>query len=234
MSAVLRAHNLPLEESLGLLANAVRERFPEHLGQLSPPQAHTIVVPAFVSGEARMYTIDIAVGSDRARYQRHVRMVDHDRVRPPRVYVAGSRASYFQRRNTWLRPLLRLVNAHDRGDMSAYSVADAFAALNNDVHLNMNDGSVGPRCIVSWRYNQDRGRKGGGDHRFYSGERPDDRSPALPTIARGLDIPAILSLATPQGMLADLLAGVPVREVNKEQVDAKLASLPQEPDEKLR
>jgi hypothetical protein len=238
MSAVLRTRNLTLEESLGALTNAVRETFPEHLVQLSAPQTHTIVVPAFVSAEARLYTIDITRSPDRlgyqSRYTRHVIRVARGTQKPPRVGIAGSGALYLQHRGSWLRRLLQLVNAHDRGNISAYAVADYLAALNNDVHSHVTDASVGPRCIVSWRYNKAGSREGGGGHRFYTGERPDDSSPALPTIANGLDIPAIINLPHLQGMFADLLAGVPVREIKKEQIDIELATLPETPDEKLR
>ena len=45
MSAVLRGRNLPLEQSLGILANALKAQFPRHMGNVP---AHIVVISAFV------------------------------------------------------------------------------------------------------------------------------------------------------------------------------------------
>src|SRR5687768_3446657 len=60
MSAVLRGRNLPLEQSLGALAAAMKREFPRHLIKFprDAPAGHNILVPAFLNGEVRLYTID--------------------------------------------------------------------------------------------------------------------------------------------------------------------------------
>ena len=60
MSAVLRGRNLPLEQCLAALANAMKERMPSHLTRLPPgPAAHNVVVPAFLGETAKLYAISI-------------------------------------------------------------------------------------------------------------------------------------------------------------------------------
>lgn len=78
MSAVLRGRNLPLEQCLGELSSALQRQFPKHLAAL-PVQfgaAHSILVPAFLNDEPRLYSIDLAFAPDRQsysfRYTRHV------------------------------------------------------------------------------------------------------------------------------------------------------------------
>lgn len=63
MSAVLRGRNLPLEQVLGELAGAVQRQFPKHLIQIPGvlPAGHIILIPAFVNGELRLYTIELVV-----------------------------------------------------------------------------------------------------------------------------------------------------------------------------
>ena len=46
-----------------------------------------------------------------------------------------------------LRGVLRMIKAHDRGQVSALAVADQLARINNGVFLDFADKSVGPRCI---------------------------------------------------------------------------------------
>jgi hypothetical protein len=155
MSAVLRGRNLPLENSLGVLADAIKRQLPEHIRHLPAP-AHTVIATAFLRKEAKLYTIDLVLGPDRDkdafRYTRHV--FDKPASIPPRtppVATAGSGGLYLSRNpenRRWVRDLLCLVRAHDRGRVSARVVADRLAAINNNVHLRISDKSVGPRCIV--------------------------------------------------------------------------------------
>ena len=62
----------------------------------------------------------------------------------------------------WMRNLLRVVRASERGNASSRAVADHLAKLNNDVAIA--DESVGPRCIVAWRSRKNGIHKGGGEH----------------------------------------------------------------------
>ena len=120
MSAVLRGRNLPLEQSLGELAGATQRQFPRHLLRLSKvvPAGHNILIPSFVNGEVRLFTIDIVLAPDRKtynfRYTRHVVNPSPDRPhRTPRLGLAGSGAIALLRDKRWMRELLRLVRASD-------------------------------------------------------------------------------------------------------------------------
>ena len=66
MSAVLRGRNLPLEQSLGVLAEAMKREFPPHMLQMpgKGTPAHNILVPAFLGGEPKLYTIGLACARD--------------------------------------------------------------------------------------------------------------------------------------------------------------------------
>jgi len=243
MSAVLRGRNFPLEQSLGVLAEAMKEQFPRHMrmmpGNLGP--GHNVIVTAFLGNEARLYTIDLAFASDRKSYQfrwtRHV----GDKPTPaaaktPRLGIAGSGALYLIRDKRWIRSLLRLVRANDRGQVSSHAVADHLANLNNQVHLGVTDKSVGPRCIVGWRNRRGGIHISGGGHQFYTGTTRDGTSLPLPSIARGMDIHGLVRLLMPQmsEMSEALRIGRPANVFNTDKLNADLARLPDKPDEKLR
>lgn len=241
MSGVLRGRNLPLEQSLGVLAEAVRAQLPRHMMQVSGvcEASHSIVVPAFVRDEPRIYTIDIVLDPGRKRYRsRFTRHVVHDgtsaNVRTPRFAAAGTGGRYLLRDRRWMRPLLRLVKACDRSRISAIAIAKEFARLNNEAHLGIRDNSVGPRCIVAWR--DRKSGKGGSAHRFFTAEAQDPSSLPIPTIGNGSDIRALLQVIRPhfERMFADMRAHRPAHEFDRDQINAELAQMPDDPDETLR
>jgi hypothetical protein len=195
MSAVLRGRNMPLEQSLGTLADAMKKQFPRHMGQTP---SHTIIVPAFLGEEARIYTIDLVLAADRKSHLfRYTRHVVGNTQRTPRLGIAGSGISYLQNKKEWIRDLLRVVRASDRRQVSPLAVADHLANLNNEVHLGMSDKSVGPRCIVAWRHRKGGVHKGGGAHQFYTGTIRTEDASSLPTIGVGMDVAGIANMMMP-------------------------------------
>jgi len=107
MSATLRGRNLPLEQSLGILAGALQRQFPKHLKSFPKniSAEHIIVIPSIVNGEVRLYTIDIGLTADRKfyafRYTRHnVNPRADQPLRPPRVSFTGSGSICLERDNT--------------------------------------------------------------------------------------------------------------------------------------
>jgi len=243
MSAVLRGRNLPLEQSLGVLAGAMKRQFPKHLLRFpNDVQAgHSIVIPSFVNGEVRLYTIDLAFSSNRKtyafRYTRHV--VNPSAARPhrtPRIGLAGSGVICLTRDKSWIRELLRLVRACDSKKVSPLVVADHLARINELAHRNTADGTVGPRCIVAWRHNKFGEYKGGGAHQFYDGTTRTNDSGALPTICNGMDIQALVQAVMPHTMaqMSALIAGRPAGELDVAKLNADLAKLPEHPDENLK
>ncbi len=135
MARVLRGRNLPLEQSLSALADAVRAKIPGHL---RPLPAHFIFVPAFLGGDPRLYSIDIVRPPGRTdyffRYARHVTS-----------WPSAGWASTKAYRNCWLRrsspiarsevvrELLKIVAAHDAGRITPQAVASHLARLNYQV-----------------------------------------------------------------------------------------------------
>lgn len=251
MSAVLRGRNLPLEQSLGVLAEAIKKQLPRHLVRIprDASAAHSVVVTAFVGNEVRLYTIDMAFAPDRKsysfRYTRHVvdSLTSAKARRPPRLALGGTGGLYLDRLDRdkkRQRSLLRLVGASERGRLSPYAVADHLASLNNEVHLGIRDKSVGPRCIVAWRHRKEGLHGGGGAQQSYTGTTRDSDSPTLPTIANGMDIQAIVSVIVPHMMpqmsanFDTMLAGEPLKDLDVDELNAELGRLPDEPDENLR
>jgi hypothetical protein len=244
MSGVLRGRNLPLERSLQVLADAMKLRMPPHLQGLPlGPAAHYVIIPAFVGDQARLYSIEIVLAADRNTYTfRHTRWTRGHRPRsdasPPRVALAGSGAGYLTGRRRWrMRNVIRLVNAHDSGRVSAMVVSDHLATLNDEVHRATTDGTVGPTCIVAWRHRQAGRYKGGGSHQFYTGTTRDRDMPSLPSIVSGLDMSAMSKVMMPR-FLAQVKRDDPTTPAfGKEYLDdlnAELAALPDKPDEDLR
>jgi hypothetical protein len=240
MSTVLRGRNLPLEQSLGVLAEATRKQIPKHLVRIQGGAgiSHNVIVPAFVGGETRLYSIDLEISSSRKSYQfRYTRHVSGRSLpakpRTPRLAIAGRGARYLMAHKGRMREVLKVVWAYDSQRVSSLSVADYLARLNSEVSAN--DDSVGPRCIVAWRNKRKGVHASGGGHQFYTGAIRDAGSPLLPTIANGMDIRALLETIMPHQtrLFEALRRGDPTAELDKDQVNADLALLPDKPDEKL-
>jgi hypothetical protein len=245
MSAVLRGRRISLEQSLGVLAEAIKKQLPRHLVQIrgNARLVHNVIVPAFVQNEPRLYSIDLAFSTDRKdiwfRCTRHVNdRAAPDKPRTPRLGVAGSGSRYLLERKEkmWMRNTLRILKAYDAERLSANSVADHFAALNYEVHRGLDDETVGPRCIVAWRNGKDAARRGGGAHRYYTGTTVDTESPALPTVGNGMDIRAVVSVVMKHFMATfpAMMKGQQPAEPDLNQINADLARIPDKPDEDLR
>ncbi len=240
MSAVLRGRNLPLEESLGVLSEAMKRQLPRHIARLPGlgGPAHNLFATAFLDDEVRLYTIDLLFAADRKRlafrYTRHV--IDTTSGRTPRLGIGGSGALCLFHNRHWMRPLLRLASAYEHGQVSALAVADHLAALNYKVHQDTSDQSVGPACIVAWRNRKSGFHKGGGGHQSYVGDTRDGNSPLIPTIATGMDLNAIIGVMMPKvtEMFEAMRAGDSARELDKDEINSELARLSDKPDENLR
>jgi hypothetical protein len=235
MAAVLRGRNLPLEQSLGVLAEAMKKELPRHMVGLT--RVHNVIIPAFVGTEPRVYTIDLVFAPDGKRYFRCTRHV-HSLAAPrtPRLAIYGSGALYLARDKSWMRSLLRMVRVNDRGHVSPLAVADHMAGLNYKVHRGISDKSVGPRCIVAWRYRKGGVHNGGGANQFYTGTTRDISSSDLPIISCGMDVRALFTVMLPRWMkmFEATRAGNPPPQLDSDEINAELARLPDKPDELLR
>lgn len=231
ISAVLRTRNVPLVKCLDILAKAFQQEFPKQMAKMpGPDRAHVILVSAFIAGEPRLYSISLELAPDgktsQFKYVHHVNSAPRA-PRPPRLAIAGSGKRFLVKEKRWMRDLLRIVRANDRGLVSHHTVADQLAALNSKVHRGTADKSVGPRCIVAWQ-----GKNSGGGHRFYTDAKPDDDTPALPTIALGMDIEAIAGMMM-RRIKENMASGRPMLDMNVDELNNEAARLPTGPDEKL-
>ncbi len=194
MRGVLKEHNLPLEQSLGVLADAAKAKVPPFLR--GSVKSHNFVATAFRAGEPSYYSIDFEPGPDPEhhwfRYTRHILQTETaDFWLTQRLGVAGSgRFHLIRDLRHWMRPLLRLVKQCDRQQVDPTQVADFLANLNYDVSCAI--PSVGPRCIVVWRPKDP--RRGGG-HAAYTGTNQDYYFDPVPTIEMGTDMQDVIDLA---------------------------------------
>lgn len=108
MSAVLRGRNLPLEQSLHVLAEAMKKQLPPHMVKMpgSGGPAHNVIVPASLGNEPRLYTIDRVFSPDHKSYRfRYARQVIHKPTstapRTPRLGIGGgpARCIFFKTRS---------------------------------------------------------------------------------------------------------------------------------------
>jgi hypothetical protein len=243
INSVIRGRNLPLENCLGEIAVALQRQFPKHLLKLPTKYgaAHSIVAPAFVNGEARLYSIDLVFASDRKaysfRYTRHVAGLETSCPRrTPRIALAGSGSLFLERDRQWKRQLLKLTRACDAQRVEPKIVADFLASLNSKVCLSMDDNSVGPRSIVVWRHRKESTRKGGGGHQFYNGNTREAASGMLPTVSNGMDIQAIVQSIMPFIMspISEHKEHGIAKDIDLDGINASLAKLPDKPDETLK
>jgi hypothetical protein len=202
MSAVLRGREgMTFEQSLGVLAAAAIRELPKHL-VLNQIPGHFIMGPAFIRDiGARLYSIDNVIDHKTGRHL--YRFTNYQQTEIPgspsnRVSIAGSGGAYFNRKKdrTWHRALLSLVNKHDQGRISESAIADYLAGLNCEAAQGVSDESVGRRSIVAWcgRPDAPRGARTGGGHQCYTGITRDRESAAIPAIANGMDIQAIVGI----------------------------------------
>src|SRR5882724_2286642 len=112
MGRVLRGRKLPLETSLEVIAEAVRHHLPQHLESLrsAGTPSHNVIVTAFLRGEPRLYSIDLARAPSRAKYLfRFTRFVTGKQTKfghiAPRVAVGGSGAVHLMSDRRWAREL---------------------------------------------------------------------------------------------------------------------------------
>lgn len=101
MSRVLRGKNLPLEQSLGIIAGVMQRQLRRHLQFLLPSGqlvSHHVIVPAFIGTVPRLYSIELVLSPDRTqaafRYTRHEWTYPSGATVTPAVAYGGQVDSY--------------------------------------------------------------------------------------------------------------------------------------------
>lgn len=160
MSRVLRGRGLTLEQSLGVIADAMKTHLAPHLLSLAwagHTVAHTVIAAAIVSGAPRLYTIDMVrdtrTSSGHFRFTRVSMRFPHEHgvEEEMRVCFGGSGGRLLASKafgKRWARDLQKVVAAFDDGLIGWKPVAETLARLTKRVHANTS--SVSESCIVTW------------------------------------------------------------------------------------
>ena len=234
MSRTLRGVNLPLEQTIGVLAAAAKERLPRHIESLKVPQ-HDILINSFVNNETRAYAVGVFKEKGQPAEFRSVRL-HRPRllpvVVPPAISAAGSGILHLPTGRGWLRSLLKIVSAYDDGRISSEEVGRHLAGINRRV--SERDKGVSPRCIVSRRTASQ-----GGESFFFNGLEREFDDASIPCISRGTDMIAMADVFIRMNgpRLIAMLQGKNVEfdsAVDTATYNAELAKLPTHPDSKLR
>lgn len=244
MKTVLRGRgSLKFEAAFSVLADAATRELPKHPTQM-PVGAHTIIAPAFVRGVgSRHYSIENVIDGATGKHYYHFtswqQMID-SQAHSVRLALGGTGGFYLAQTSNWQRILFSLVKAHDRGRIADYVVADHLATLNYRARVGVKDGTVGPRCIVIWRRRPDTRRKAPvGAHYFFTGISREQGGGSIPTIARGMDIGALVSATfepfrSRSKVFFDTGVLPEEDEAEMEEMRRRVSQLPFEPDERLR
>jgi hypothetical protein len=248
MSTVLRGRGgLTFEQTLGSLATVAARELPRHLEAIPNPsqRSHVIIAPAFIKGiGSRLFTIDYGIdaktGKYRCSYKSHVRS-DEPGSKSIRIAGAGSGGSHTTKKSRdWLRALRSLARDHDRGKISADVIADQLAILNFEVHQELakrGDNTVGPRSIVIWRRRRDaRTDRPAGGTLFYNETSHDRNTSGIPTIVNGRDVMAIgkVLMEMFHPVLTDVGFDPSTIKLDNDEMNRRLAALPETPEDKLR
>lgn len=241
MNALLRTRNLSLERSLGVIATAIDAQIPKHLFRVKGlgDRAHVVLAPSFIDGKPTLISIELDLQPETGGHKVHLlqHVIDTTSKRAKRIGVAGSGTPLaLPQIKARQRRLLRLIVAHEQGKASALIVADELARLNWEVAQG--EKSVGPNCVVLWKYSKKDGKGGGGAVQSYEGLSRGGRV-NVPANTNGLDTTALLENQRPfvERAMQAILNGEesPYKDENflNEMKDA-LKNVPTLPDDKLR
>jgi len=234
MSKTIRGLNLPLEKVLGIISNAAVKRLPRHLSRIcgSAIPAHHIIIPAFLNGDPRIYSIDLALIKQEKktihRYTKHVMK----RNTPSgdisvRLATGGSGALTLKGKKAWQRHLLRLINAHDAGRISPNEVSKYFAEINHFV--SKSNRTVSSECLVTWKLADK-----GGNFAFYKGVDIDQHpsNGQILHIDNGLVVNDLANALMPfvEKQFKAMNQGKEFK-LDKEEIDKELKKLPENPDD---
>ena len=120
-------------------------------------------------------------------------------------------------------------------------MADHVAEIAYQWHLGTNDGTVGPDCVLVWRNSKLSAHKGGGGIQFFS-HKNRVQGASIPTIANGRDMSAfvkvLMDVTMPQMMkqMETMQRGekAPKFDPKEDELNRRLAQIPDKPDEALR
>jgi hypothetical protein len=183
-------HGRPLEEYLGIIADAMKADMPAHLATLAGAQGHHLLAASIVNGEPRLYAVILELrpngGPPHFVYTRYARTEQGGA--PPKLAIAGSGALRVPHPQKLSRELAKIVAAVEAGRVDPRAVTDRLAKIN--AAIAERDKTVGRQCIVKWRFN-------GGGYQFYEGTKRVNGDLTVPTVVTGMDVRDIISASRP-------------------------------------
>ena len=237
MSRVLNGRRGGVPDLLDSLGEAMKRQLPKHLAKFptGTPAVHTVIAPTFIDGKLRTYSITVGIDrisqSPKKIFNEH--LISPEIPKPTFALVIGSGSAVISRHIDQLTIIKRVAKLHDRQKVSALEVADKLAALNLFAHKNTPNNTVGPNCIVAWRYNPLGTHQGGGGHHSYTRTQRDEVVAPIPTIANGMDVRAISELHIDQELEWMRATDKDSFKFDFQKIDEGLARLPEGPDERL-
>lgn len=232
MARTLRGVNLPLEQMLEALCAAAERRLPRFVNEIGG--YHVMIAAGFRNGEPRTYVIEVAGGRTPkvTLVWRTWKVYQEFGQRGPFFASGGSGAVALKKqRSIRSTSAIHVLRAYERGTIKPLTVARYLARWNMAAAAADTSHRVSKRCIVAYRL-----RDGGGGHYCFNGyelERPQDAR--FPVLSNGDDIGDIadVSLKHLLPIVAAHRNKRPIPEIDRAAIDADLAALPTEPDDRL-
>jgi hypothetical protein len=233
MNAVLRDRNEALVRSLEILVRAIDTQIPKYMFRVPGigNSAHVVLAPAFVSEKPTLYTLKLDIDAKAKQHHTSVEELVGGPPRFARIETVGSGRPFV--RNSDIRQVARLVSRHEKGKVSAFSVARQFAKI--IVEVSGKESTVGPNCIVAWQYRRNGPIKHSPSFQAFNGLDKATGDLTLPWNGNGMDIGAIANAVLPLmvDVLARARAGGKDERPDEAAINEALSKLPSGPDEKL-
>ena len=231
MSNVLRGLNLPLEQSLSVLTNAIQKQIPRHMEGTEIP--HVVVAPALVMGQPRMYVIQLARRNEGAEYECQFRRILRDEsdesLGPPRLVFAGSGVRSIPFGDSWKQELLNMILQFELGEIDPERIEQFLAEIN--LNVSKKDATVAPQSLINWRIDRQTRCNG---NAFFNGTNRETVPRSIPTVNQGMDVSALLRIVTPQLIeVVEALRIGEAKEIDRKALDAQLRSQTWTPDDHL-
>lgn len=242
MSNVLRGRAVDIESAMVAIADAASRQLPQHLARLplAGTAVHTVLVPAFVGGQPRLYTIDTTQPKDGSVGETAINRHMSEHISVPSAFcplfrAIGSGASSFPSARDWWRPFISLMRACDRGQVRPHVVAGRLAGLAHAVYLKAPNAHVSANCVVTWRFNPAYAGKWSSGHALFSAGQFEPNAPGLPTVVQGLDLQAVVAVirSHAEKTILQVRAGKLDTQVDRGTMNTELGKLPRLPDELL-
>jgi hypothetical protein len=184
LASSLRCMKLTIERALHYIADAMKIHFAPHLQSIawcSPVHVFHMVAVTGTGPKTYEFVLERDPASGQVSFHGRVGNIERLRLRKAHVSVFGTRMTKWE-----FRDLRRALNARARGRISPATMARAMAVANQQVSQRVS--SVGPRSIVVQKM-----KPNGGQHWLFSGVQAERHVTALPVVAGGVDLQAMLA-----------------------------------------